>query len=75
MHPITASVLIFLFRIPGFGGSDEAVAAEKILDCFDQGDGEGMKACTSQALFTYLDNEVNIYMLLLRHKLKLRDIT
>ena len=60
MHPITASVLNFLFRIPGFGGSDEAVAAEKILDCFDGGDGEGMKACTSQALFTYLDNEVNI---------------
>ena len=55
-----ASVLIFLFRIPGFGNSDEAVAAEKILDCFDQGDGEGMKACTSQTLFTYLDNEVYI---------------
>jgi len=48
-----------VYRIPGFGGSDEAVAAEKVLDCFDQGDAEGMKTCTSQALFTYLDNEVS----------------
>lgn len=48
-----------LLRIPGFGGSDEAVAAEKVLDCFDQGDADGMKTCTSQALFTYLDNEVS----------------
>ena len=46
-------------RIPGFGGSDEAVAAEKVLESFDQGDAEGMKTCTSQALFTYLDNEVS----------------
>ncbi|XP_074616087.1 gamma-soluble NSF attachment protein-like [Acropora palmata] len=46
------------FEIPDFGGSDEAVAAEKILECFDQGDAQGMKTCTSQAIFTYLDNEV-----------------
>ncbi|KAL9976383.1 hypothetical protein ACROYT_G013680 [Oculina patagonica] len=46
------------FEIPGFGSSDEAIAAEKVLDCFDQGDAEGMKTCTSQALFTYLDNEI-----------------
>lgn len=48
----------FILRIPDFGGSDEAVAAEKILECFDQGDAQGMKTCTSQAIFTYLDNEV-----------------
>ncbi|KAJ7331160.1 hypothetical protein OS493_020863 [Desmophyllum pertusum] len=46
------------FEIPGFGSSDEAIAAEKVLDCFDQGDATGMKTCTSQALFTYLDNEI-----------------
>lgn len=46
------------FEIPGFGSSDEAVAAEKILDCFDRSDSDGMKSCTSQALFTYLDNEI-----------------
>lgn len=46
------------FEIPGFSNSDEAIAAEKVLDCFDQGDAEGMKTCTSQALFTYLDNEI-----------------
>ena len=50
---------VSIVRIPGFGGSDEALAAEKVLDCFDQGDAEGMKTCTSQALFTYLDNEVS----------------
>ena len=49
-----------MIRIPGFGISDEAIAAEKVLDCFDQGDAEGMKTCTSQALFTYLDNEVSV---------------
>ncbi|XP_068721756.1 gamma-soluble NSF attachment protein-like isoform X1 [Montipora capricornis] len=46
------------FEFPGFGGSDEAIAAEKVLDCFDKGDAEGIKTCTSQALFTYLDNEI-----------------
>ena len=47
-----------VLRIPDFGGLDEAVADEKILECFDQGDAQGMKTCTSQAIFTNLDNEV-----------------
>ncbi|KAK3729578.1 hypothetical protein QZH41_017183 [Actinostola sp. cb2023] len=46
------------FSIPGFSGSDEAEAAEKVLECFDEGDADGMKTCTSQPLFTYLDNEI-----------------
>ena len=48
-----------LFSIPGFGNSEEAEAAEKILQYFDEGDADGLRACTSQPLFTYLDNEVN----------------
>ena len=46
------------YSIPGFGESDEANAAEKLLECFDGCDVDGMKTCTSQPLFTYLDNEV-----------------
>ena len=52
--------MISCSRVPGYGSSDEAVAAEKLLDCFDKGDTDGMKACTSQPLFTYLDNEVSL---------------
>ena len=44
--------------IPGFGGSEESAAAEKLLECFDQGDAEQLKICTSRPLFKYLDNEV-----------------
>ncbi|XP_031563162.1 gamma-soluble NSF attachment protein-like [Actinia tenebrosa] len=46
------------FSIPGFGSSEEAEAAERILQYFDEGDADGLKSCTSQPLFTYLDNEI-----------------
>jgi hypothetical protein len=55
---ISINYIMSLNSIPGFGSSEEAEAAEKILGYFDEGDADGMKSCTSQPLFTYLDNEV-----------------
>ncbi|EDO36713.1 predicted protein [Nematostella vectensis] len=44
--------------IPGFTNSDEAQAGERVLECFDQGDSDGIASCAAQPLFTYLDNEI-----------------
>ena len=57
---IIAILYLIVLSIPGFGGSEESAAAEKLLECFDQGDAEQLKACTSQPLFKYLDNEVTL---------------
>lgn len=44
----------------GFGNSDEAESIEELLQAYDQGDAEQIKAIVRRPIFRNLDNEVCI---------------
>ena len=47
------------FRCPGFVGSPEAIAANELLDGYENHDDAVVSACVNSQVFTFLDNEVS----------------
>lgn len=51
---------VLIFSYPGFGESEESIAAEELLTAYDSGDEEKARTVLGLPLFKYMDNAVSI---------------
>jgi len=45
-------------EIPGFAGSQEGIASADLLDAYESGNAETLKAITNKQIFNFLDNQI-----------------